>query len=242
MYKRIMLSVVFCLATGPLSLSVAFGQENPSGDKIVESYLQALGGQKALAAIQDRTSKGSFTVFGMTGTLLAHEKVPNKSHQLIDMGMAKVETWFDGTQGYRINPTKGDGPFTAEEIAQAKNNFAISPFLTYKDRGVKLRYVKKEKVGASDADVVEATDAEGKVITYYFDAANHYLVKMVAPVPDSDGGGSLELEFSDYRDVSGVKFPCKTVGTTTALIFETVVDSIEVNTGLADTVFQQSAN
>jgi hypothetical protein len=223
-------------------LPVALAQENPNGDQVIDSYLQAIGGQKALAAIQDRTTKGAFTVFGMSGTILMQEKVPNKAHTVFDLGMAKVESWFDGNQGYRLDPNRGDGPFSPDEVAEAKDNPSISPFLSYKDRGVKLRYVKKEKAGDSEADVVEATDSKGIVVTYYFDTAKHYLVKTVAPVPAAEGSGSQEITVSDYRDVNGLKFPFKIVRSTSAMTLEMVVDSIEVNTGLADPVFQHSAN
>lgn len=241
MYGRLVGITLFYLATGMLSSPGAYGQE-VSADQIIESYLQAVGGQQALAAIQDRTSKGTLSVFGMFGTLLMQEKVPNKAHQLIDMGMAKVETWFDGNQGYRIDPNRGDGPFSAEEVEGAKDNRVIFPFLDYKEQGLKLRYLKSEKVGDSDADVVEGTDAKGKVTTYYFDKATHYLVKTIAPLPPNEGSGTQEITASDYRDVKGVKFPFKIVLTTSALTLEMVFDSIEVNTGLAETVFQHSSN
>jgi hypothetical protein len=51
----------------------------------------------------------------------------------------------------------------------------------------------------------------------------------------------MEIGFSDYRDVKGVKFPFKIVNTTSAMTLEIGFDSIEVNTGLADTVFQHSS-
>jgi len=237
MYRRLL----FCTVIGLLWLPGAYGQENVSADQVIESYLQAVGGEKALAAIQDRTLKGTLSVFGMSGTLLWQEKVPNKMHQMIDMGMAKVESWFDGNQGYRMDPNRGDGPYSAQEVEEAKGNYVICPFLGYKERGFKLHYLKTEKVGDSEADVVEGPDAKGKVTTYYFDKSTHYLVQIVSPLPANEGSGNQELKFSDYRDVKGVKFPFKLVRATSALTVEMVFDSIEVNTGLADTVFQHSS-
>ncbi len=242
MYNGLRLVMLFCLAAGFLSLPGAFGQGNPSGDQIVENYLQAMGGRKALAAIQDQTMKGTFSVSGMSGTILIQKKSPNKTHQLFDLGTAKAETWFDGTQGYRINPMRGDGPFTAEEVAEAKATNVISPFLNSQERGVKLKYVKKDKVGDSEADVVDATDSGGKVTTYFFDTFTHYLIQVVAPVPAGEGEGTLEIKMSDYRDVKGLKFPFKTVRSTPAMTIEMVIDSVEVNVGIADTAFQHSAN
>jgi hypothetical protein len=241
MYKTLLIAF-FCLATGCLLSPNAYAQAEVSADQVFESYFQATGGSPALASIQDRTLNGTVSVFGMSGTILWHEKVPNKTHQLFDMGMAKVEMWFDGNQGYRIDPNRGDGPYSAEEIEEAKDNPVISPLLGAKERGLKFRYVKIDKVGDKEADVVEATDPKGRVITYYFDKATHYLVQIVTPIPESRGGGSMEVGFSDYRDVKGVKFPFKIVNTTTAMTFEMVFDSIEVNTGLADTVFQHASN
>ena len=241
MFKKLLWITLFCAATGWLSSPDAYGQANVDPNQVFESYVQAIGGQPALAAIQDRTVNGTVSVFGMSGTLAWQEKVPNKTHQVYDFGMAKVETWFDGNQGYRIDPNRGDGPYAAEEIEEAKDNYVIFPLLAYKERSLKLRYVKTDKVGDREVDVVEATDPKGTVITYSFDKSTHYLVQTVVPVPASRGGGSMEIGFSDYRDVKGVKFPFKIVNTTSAMTLEIGFDSIEVNTGLADTVFQHSS-
>jgi hypothetical protein len=241
MFRKLLCITVVCAATGWVAARDAYGQANADPDQVFESYLQAVGGPQALAAIQDRTVNGTVSVFGMSGTILWHEKVPNKSHQVYDFGIARVETWFDGNQGYRIDPNRGDGPYSAEEVEEAKDNYVIFPLLAYKEHGLKLRYVKTDKVGDRETDVVESTDRKDRVVTYTFDKSTHYLVQMVVPVPASQGGGTMEISFSDYRDVKGVKFPFKIINTTPALTFEIAFDSIEVNTGIADTVFQHSS-
>ena len=242
MYRKMLVITLLGLATGLVSLPGAYGQENVSAEQVIESHLQAVGGEKAMAAIQDRTLKGGMSVMGMFGTMVWHEKAPNKMHQMMDLGFAKIETWFDGNQGYRMDPNRGDGPYSAQEVEEAKGNkVGGSPFVGYKGGGLKLRYVKRDRVGDNPVDVVEITDPKGKVTTYYFDTATHYVVQMVFPVPASQGTGNQELQFSDYRDVKGVKFPFKIVSTTTAASVEMTFDSIEVNTGLADTVFQHGS-
>jgi hypothetical protein len=45
----------------------------------------------------------------------------------------------------------------------------------------------------------------------------------------------------DYRDVKGLKFPFKMARSTSAMAVEMVIDSVEVNAGIADTAFQYSA-
>ncbi len=213
-------------------------EDDPKADEIIESHIQAAGGREALAAIQDRTMKGTLTVMGMTGKMEWHEKIPNKIHQTVDMGMTVSEVWFDGETGYRNDPMQGPGPFSEEEVDEWKQIYVISPMLTYKERGEKARYNRTEELHSRQAHVVEFTDPQDKKVTMWFDASNYEIVKIIAPLPSREGPGEQEILFSDYSEVAGVRFPFKIVRSTSAMQVEIALDSIEVNTGLEDSVFR----
>lgn len=240
MRRTLLLPVVVCLTIAVMDGVARSEEEILSADQIVEHYLQAMGGHEGLASIRDRTLKGSFTVFDMAGIVEWHEKVPNKMHQLYDVGTTGLEVWFDGEQGYRIDPSWGPSPFSDEEVEDARSNYVIAPLLRYKERGVTARYVGIERIDDREAHVVEFTDASGKVSTRYFDTSNYYLIRQVSPLARWEGIGNREILFSDYREVGRVKFPFKLTRIDPEFTIEIIVESIEVNTGLDDSIFRHS--
>lgn len=211
--------------------------ENP--DAVVERYFEAIGGREKLAELRDRTSKGSLSVMGMTGTIEIREKVPNKVHTLVDMGVVRLETWFDGEKGYREDPMQGSGPMGEEELEDLRDSYVIAPLLNYRERGWTLRAGGEATVEGSPATIVEVADKRGRVTKYFFDRETHLLRKVIAPIPAREGGGEQELVISDVREVAGVKFPFKLVRTTPAMTVEVTLESIEVNTGLTDDAFRR---
>lgn len=196
-----------CLGLSTLTSKARPAEDDPKADEIIESYIQAVGGREALAAIQDRTMKGTLTVMGMTGKMEWHEKIPNKIHQTVDMGMAVSEVWFDGEAGYRNDPMQGPGPCSEEELKEWKQDYVISPMLTYKERGEKARYDRTEELDGRQAHVVEVTDPLDKEVIMWFDAFNYEILKIIAPLPSREGPGEQEILFPDLREVGGRKVP-----------------------------------
>ncbi len=223
-----------------LGLTLMAGGKDTSAtpDRIIESYLQAIGGRKSLAAVQDRTLRGQILVMGMAGKFVWHEKLPNKVHQEINLGMVRSAFWFDGDRGYRLDPMLGTGAYTERDVAEAKENYVISPHLAYRDRGWNIRYVGQDSVGGRTVEGVEYIDGLGRIHTHFFDAETSLLVKVVAPQPSAMGQAKQEIALSDYRPVGDVKFPFRIKVTLPSVTSELIIESIEVNTGLPDSVFR----
>lgn len=236
MLRRISLGAfLVCVATTAWAQAP---EEKIDGDKVIENYLKALGGRSVLEKIKDRTSQGQLKVMGMTGTMEMHEKIPTMNHMLVDMGMAKVEIWFDGEQGFRNDPMKGAGRFSKEEVEEAKQSPVIFPLLTYKQRGLTAKFVGTRKIEEKDLFAVEISGAAGKEPSTYLFDQSYLLVRQISPLPSGEGKGTQELAYSDYREVEGVKFPFRIARTTSSLSTEMVFESIKVNSGLEDSVFR----
>jgi hypothetical protein len=211
MHKRV--AVALCLigvALGGYNLAAVAGEKDPDPSSIIESHLKAMGGREAIAAIHDKTTKGTMTISGLspaplTGTITIQQKSMNMIHQYIDLGMAQTENWFDGEKGYHVDPLKGPGPYSDTEIDEAKQVFVMSPFLNYKERGLKVSYEGKDTVNGKETLVVKLRDPKGIINTFYFDASTYYLVKLIAPLPAAEGTGEQSVLLSDYREVGGLK-------------------------------------
>src|SRR6185295_7887491 len=65
----------------------------------------------------------------------------------------------------------------------------------------------RERIGAVDALVVDATPERGRAERLFFDAGTGLLLKRRTETPTPLGAYVVETIFSDYRDVGGAKVP-----------------------------------
>src|SRR5437867_4005695 len=59
------------------------------------------------------------------------------------------------------------------------------------------------------AQVVQGTGAGGVLATFYFDSASGLLVRLVRYANSKVGRLPTQIDYADYRDVSGIKVPFK---------------------------------
>ncbi len=64
-----------------------------------------------------------------------------------------------------------------------------------------------------DVEVVQGTSAGGTLATLYFDVQSGLLVRLVRYADSRVGRIPTQIDFSDYRDVSGVKMPFRWMST-----------------------------
>ncbi len=242
---------VFCLAMTLL----AAGQQAPApaaapqaaakadtkvdAEQIIENNLKARGGREKLAAIKDRTIKAKLSAGGMEGTIVFHQKAPNKQHQVIEIAGQNIEMWFDGEQGVRSVPNMGEVPMSKEELEEAKDARVIDSLLDYKEQGEKVRFVGMKKVGDKELYEVEMTSPRRKETSTLLFDKNYELVKIIAPLPVAEGPGIQELDFLEYREVDGTKQWFKLTRTTPQMSADVIVESIKLNTGLNDDIFRK---
>ena len=102
--------------------------------------------------------------------------------------------------------------------------------LAYKERGTKVDLAGKQQVGDRDAYALTITPTKGPVTHVFIDAQSYLPVKSIitADLPDV---GSVEqtTEFSDYREVDGVKVPFKLKGSSAIQNFTVTVTKVTHN-------------
>jgi photosynthetic reaction center cytochrome c subunit len=66
-----------------------------------------------------------------------------------------------------------------------------------------------DSIGSSEVNVLQGTGPRGLLGTLYFDTKTGLLVRMVRYTASPIGRIPTQLDYSDYRDVKGIKFPFK---------------------------------
>jgi hypothetical protein len=208
----------------------------PEANEIVGKYLQAIGGDQQLAALKSIVETGDsvgFGGFGGGGHVHIYAKYPDKHATVITFDAAtgrgdEVRT-FNGTVGWWMTPLAvlTDYQLSGEELDGAKldaqlsfpgqikqvlTNFRVSLPTTISDLPGPSSQTSKESgdggVGKDRAvNVVQGTGPRGMLATMYFDQKTGLLVRLVRYGKTQIGRVPTQVDYSDYRDVGGVKMP-----------------------------------
>lgn len=199
---------------------------------VLNKYVEAIGGKENILKVKDKTTKMSGAMQGMNITMTQSQKAPNKMYQLIDFGVGQRSMVFDGVKG-KVSSMGQEQEMPAEQVEQMKLG-TIYSMLEYAEKGVKTELSGMETINNKDAYRVTFTYPSGKKSTSYFDINSGLLLRTLA-----EGAGATQtVDFDDYRDVQGVKYAYKmSVGTPNGPL-ELITTSVEVNTGLADSLFE----
>ena len=218
-------------------------------DELVDKSLAASGGRAALGKITSRSITGKMSISTengeIAGTIEGVNEAPNKMRRVITldlstfgMGSATIENRFDGTTGYVMDSMRGDSTMSGSQLELLKNSIFPSAFLDYKDRGTKILLGGKDKVGDRDVYALSITPATGPVTRLFIDASTYLPVRSIVTV-DAPEVGSVEQtsDFSDYRDVDGVKVPFVIKGSSAIQTFTITVTKVEHNVKVDPALF-----
>jgi hypothetical protein len=219
-------------------------------DEIVEKHLAASGGREVLSKLTSRRATGSLTVGtpvgDLAGTVEVYSKLPNKTRTLIKVDLSALgggqvvnDQRFDGETGYVIDTLNGDREISGNQLEAMRNGAFPTPLLTYRERGTQLSLASPEKVGGKDAYVIVMTPKTGPAARLYIDMDSLMLVKTAITVNVPQLGGDIEqiVEFSDFRDVDGIKLPFTTRSTNPAQTITATVTDVVHNVEIDDKSF-----
>jgi len=209
------------------------GQTPP--EQIIEKYLQALGGAQKLAAIKSYAATGTsvgFGGFGGGGKVQIYAKFPDQRAvyqqfpEALERGDA-IRT-YNGKEAWLMTPLTvlGEYELTGGELDGARLDALLSFPQQIKTALTNLRTglpttisdlpgpssqtanQTKEGIGQDrPVNVVQGTGPRGMLATLYFDSNTGLLVRMVRYAKSPIGRVPTQVDFSDYRDVNGVKMP-----------------------------------
>jgi photosynthetic reaction center cytochrome c subunit len=194
------------------------GKNVPTSDEIFDKYIQAMGGSQRLAAITSFVVKGTSSGYGPESGERAVEiyaKAPGQRTMVLHTDNGDSTSTYNGTVGWVSAPLRpipvmalaGQGlegaKFDAElafpqRIKQVLRNWRVGYAATIDDK---------------DYQVVQGTSAAGMLATLYFDPDTGLLARTVRYANSPVGRIPTQTDYSDYREVSGVKIPFRFVVT-----------------------------
>ncbi len=183
----------------------------PPVDQIFDKYIQALGGRQKLAALTSFVAKGTTIGYGPEGTPRPFEiyaKAPGQRTTTIHTLDGDSVTTFNGGAGWIAAPHKPLPvyPLSKGELAGVRLDAAMSFPAQIKNTLGEWRVGMPGEIDDHQVQVVQGS-ADNLLATFYFDSMSGLLTRLVRYAESPVGRLPTQIDYSDYRDVAGVKLP-----------------------------------
>lgn len=235
------LTLVFVLQAGAQTVAKpAPAATLPTVDQILDRYVKAVGGRDAWQKFTSRTIMGTIEVpsMGLSGTVLIHEKAPNRVLLAVIINGAAFRQGFDGNAGWTDDPKNGLRDQSGAELAEARRQADFFRAVDQRRLYSKLTVTGREKIGDRETFVIEATVPEGSDPTrMYFDTQSGLLLRVISQNHDADGVSEVREDFEDYREVDGIKMPFTSSQTSGDTTYTTRYGEVHHNVDLDDAEF-----
>lgn len=181
----------------------------PGADQLLEKYVQVVGGAAAVDKIRSRVMKGSIEVGGKSLPIDIYAKDPEERISLTHAPEGDSVTAFNGHEGWlgmqgrpmrEMHGSDLDGAAIDADLHLAAHLKQMFIQTEVREGGTIDAHATYEVVG----------QREGKPpIELYFDQRSGLLVRLVRYGDTALGWLPTQIDYADYRDIDGVKVPCR---------------------------------
>ena len=201
---------------------------------VIDSYVAAIGGDKAIKTVKSIYSIGSTTIPQAPMPLSYSAKMDTKGRMAVELSMAGMGSIMKQVVNGNTAYTMQQGQkkvLEGEELAKMKENAILfNETLLATKPGVTISGI--EPIDGSDAYAVVDGDT-----TYYFDVKSG--LKTAESSNEEKGGQKMTrvTNFKDYRVVKGVKVPFNTI-MNVGFELDIKMSDVKINEGVLDADFQ----
>lgn len=201
----------------PSSMRI-FPDDRETADQVFDRYLQALGGAQRLAALTGFVARGTFEGFNTGANQFPIEiaaSAPDRRTQIVRAPDGEGVKTFDGSaawvaEGWRPLPLM---PLTGGNLEAARLEAMVS-FPVSIRKAFSQWQVSSTTLDDRNVRILQGTNAGQLPVNFYFDESG-LLVRVLRWNRTATGTVPIQFDYSDYRDVAGVKMPFRTVLTWT---------------------------
>jgi hypothetical protein len=215
-------------------------------DQILDKYIQALGGVPVLAGLTSFIAKGTYEGYETLSEKVPVEifaRAPNQLTTVIHTQNGDSVSTFDGKNGWVAAADKLMRvlPLSGGDLEGAR----IDAFLSF-PAGIKQDFQWRTGFPSVSIDnhpvqVIQNVVRGENGAKLYFDSQSGLLVRQVRYVDTAVGVIPTRIDYSDYRDVAGVKVPFRRVVTWTDGRSTIEFSEVQPNAGIEAGKFAEPA-
>ncbi|PYU34212.1 MAG: hypothetical protein DMG31_06755 [Acidobacteria bacterium] len=221
----------------------------PSADQVLNKYIQALGGAQRLASVTSFAGKGTYEGFDTEGDKFPVEvyaRAPNERTTIVHLRAGDNIRTCDGRNAW--NTSAGTllpipvFSLSGGDLEGAKMDAGLS------FPGQIKQLLKDWRTGFpsttiddKDVDVVQGSSPDNTPVKFYFDKKSGLLLRQVRYTDTALGLNPTQIDYDDYRDVSGVKMPFRLTTTWTDGRSTIVFSELRANVSIDAAKFSKPA-
>jgi len=215
--------------TAEIASGSAKQEAGPTADQLVDKYIQALGGARAIDAVTSRVMKGTIDVGGHSLSIEVYSQDPEKRISFTHMPDGDSVTAFNGQEGWLASPGRPVREMHGSDLDAAAMDADLHLATHLRKMFDQLEVRDKEQVGDRRAYVVIGRTPGKTPVQLYFDVDSGLLLRLVRYGDTALGWIPTQIDYSDYRESDGVKVPYRWTLARPSGIFTIQVSEVQEN-------------
>jgi hypothetical protein len=183
----------------------------PPVEKVLARYIEAAGGAQRLAALTSFAGTGTYLGFETSDTEVPYEVVvraPDQRAEKAETGANDLLWFYNGNSAGRVHP---DTPvplidFTGWSLSGSRID-TMSLFPAELAKAFAQWQMGFATIDDKDVVVARGVNPGQSPVNLHFDEETGLLVRLVRWVDTASGPVPVQIDYSDFRDVNGVKMP-----------------------------------
>lgn len=234
--KNIMKTALLVFLIVLLNISFIKAADSLSAYKIIQKYIQVIGGKEKLSKIEDRLTEMKGNVQKVNVEMTIYQKQPDKFKQIIRAGEVEQTILFSDDKGYlKINDQVKE--ITGVELARLKNESTLNLLLNLDTNVIHISLL--------GIDTIENRLAYKRLLKnssinwiHYYDLSTGFKILDEKPITTAQQTYLQKTYYTDFRPVDGIYFPFKIRQKLGQQEMEFDVTSIKINSGIEDSEFR----
>ncbi len=177
----------------------------PTASRLIENYINALGGADAIERVSSRVEKGTETFRGQPIEIEIFTQAPDKQALVRHYPGGDSVTVFDGSAGWFSTPGRPAREIHGADLDTAKLDADLHYPLNISRLCPELRVEYPEALGGREADILFCIREGEPPTKLFFDKQSSLLIRLVRYAESPLGRNPTQMEYADYRDVNGVQ-------------------------------------
>ena len=204
---------------------------------VLNKYIEAVGGKTNISKINDLTMKASATIQGMKLNINMIYKIPGEYLMEVTMNNQTFQKMVIKGEIGKSSGMQGNQDLKGKELEKIKMQAEPFPELKYEKLGYKAELKGINEINGKDAYLIEITSPLNSISSDYYSVESGLKIKSESTEDTPMGKVPQTSEILEYTDINGVKFPKTIKQSAGPQLFDIKVDSIEINTGVKDDIF-----
>lgn len=211
----------------------------PKPEETIAKYIAAIGGEKAVSNLKSLAEKGTFEAGGRQFPVEIFIQSPDKLAVVTHWPNGDSSTISNGRSGWFIFPQREPRPMTPADLEASRMDADLQLPLDLNKIFSKLETKKDQQIGSQNVVVVSGQRQGQASIEMLFDEQSGLLVRIVRYAQSPLGLNPTQIDYSDYRDVAGVKRPFHWTSATPTGRFSIQIESAQANVAIPESRFEK---